>query len=82
MRAQLCSLPLGLLAIEEALEDPNNLGKSGKVLGEVLDNELRGLAELGVKVLAVRAGSHGGAEDRLDKEAVVRLQGIGVGSTE
>lgn len=36
------------------------------------------VAELGVKVLAVRGGAHGGAEDGLDEEGVVGLEGVAV----
>lgn len=75
-------LPLGLLAAEERRQDGDNLGKSVEVDLELLGDELRGLAELGVEISTVRAGGHGGAEDRLDEEAVVGLQGLSVCSTE
>jgi hypothetical protein len=39
-------------------------------------------AQLAVKVLTVRAGAHGGAEDGLDEEAVVGLEGDAVGAAE
>lgn len=75
-------LPLGLLAVEEVLEDFDNLGQRGEVHLEVVSDLFVVVAELGIEVLAVRAGAHGGAEDGLDDEAVVRLEGLAVGGAE
>lgn len=75
-------LPLGLLAVEELLENANNLGESSEVDLEIAVDLGAVVAELGVKVLAVGASAHGGAEDGLDEEAVVRLEGAAVGSAE
>lgn len=75
-------LPLGFLGLNESLEDGNNLLESSKVDLE-LSLDLGGIAtELSVKVLAVRASAHGSREDGLNQEAVVRLQGDGVGCAE
>lgn len=75
-------LPLGLLAVEEVLEDADNLCEGGEVGLELGVDLVAVVAELGVKVLAVRAGAHGSAEDGLDDEAVVRLEGVAVGGAE
>lgn len=75
-------LPLGILAGEEALEDADNLLEGGEVDTELSGDLVLVGAELGVKVLAVGAGAHGGAEDGLDEEAVVGLEGGGVGVAE
>lgn len=40
------------------------------------------ITQLGVEILAVGAGTHGGAEDRLDEPAMVRLEGGSVGGAE
>lgn len=75
-------LPLALRSVDERLEDVDDLGEGSKVSLEVGLNLLRVLAKLGVEVLSVGDGRHGGAEDRLDDEAVVGLQGVTVGSAE
>jgi hypothetical protein len=77
-----CFLPLGILGVEEALKDSDDLVESGEVDAQLGVDLLGVRAELGVKVLAVRAGAHGGAEDGLDEEAVVGLQGGAVGGSE
>ena len=73
---------LDALAVEEGLEDIDNLLESGKVLLELSADPLLVAAELAVEVLTVRAGAHGGAENGLDEEAVVGLEGDIVGGTE
>lgn len=73
---------LETLADEEGLQDVDNLLESGKVLLELGIDLVLVIAELAVKVLAVRTGTHGGAEDGLDQEAVVGLEGAIVGSAE
>ncbi|KAI6754150.1 hypothetical protein HG530_013326 [Fusarium avenaceum] len=75
-------LPLGLGAVDELLEDVHNLGEGSEVGLELSLDLLRVLTELGVKVLSVGNGGHGGAEDGLDHEVVMGLQGVGVGATE
>jgi hypothetical protein len=75
-------LPLGLGAVDELLEDVHNLGEGSEVGLELSLDLLGVLTELGVKVLSVGNGGHGGAEDGLDHEAVVGLQGVGVGTAE
>ena len=75
-------LPLGLLAVEELLENANNLGESSEVDLEVAGDLGVVIAKLGVKVLAVGASAHSGAEDGLDEEAVMRLEGAAVGGAE
>ncbi|KAI6770938.1 hypothetical protein HG531_009793 [Fusarium graminearum] len=70
------------MSVDERLEDVDDLGEGSKVSLEVGLNLLRVLAKLGVEVLSVGDGRHGGAEDRLDDEAVVGLQGVTVGSAE
>lgn len=75
-------LPLGVGAGEELLQDNDNLLERLEVDSEVaLDLGLVG-AQLGVKVLAVGGSAHGGAEDGLDEEAVVGLEGAAVGLAE
>jgi hypothetical protein len=68
-------LPLGVLAVQEALEDSNDLLQGGEVDAQLLLNLGLIGTKLGIEVLAVRASTHGGAEDGLDEEAVVGLQG-------
>jgi hypothetical protein len=75
-------LPLSLRTVDELLEDGDNLGEGSKISLEVGLDLLGVLAELGIEVLSVGDGGHGGAEDRLDDEAVVGLQGVAVGSAE
>jgi hypothetical protein len=76
------SLPLGVLGLEEGLEDGNNALESGQVRAEVVLDLGLVAAELGIKVLAVGAGAHGGGEEGLDHEAVVGLKGGSVGGAE
>lgn len=76
------NLPLGLLGVEETLEDGNNLLQGSEVDLELLNDKLSGGSELGVEVFSVGAGSHGGAEDGLDHPVVVHLEGRGVRGTE
>ena len=76
------SLPLGVLGLEETLEDTDNLLKRGEVGAELGGNLLLVVTKLSVEVLAVGAGAHGSAEDGLDEEAVVGLEGGAVGVAE
>lgn len=75
-------LPLGLLAAQEGGHDGHNRGQSLQVRLELFRNNLGAVAQLGKEVLAVRAGAHGGAEDGLNQERVVGLEGDGVGLAE
>jgi hypothetical protein len=77
----ICCLPLGLGG-NKLLKDSDDLSKRSKVGLELVLNLLRVLTELGVEVLSVGNGGHSGAEDGLDHEAVVGLQGVSVGSAE
>lgn len=73
---------LDALAVEEGLEDVDNLLQGGEVLLELGIDLVLVIAELGVEVLAVRASAHGGTENGLDEEAVVGLESDIVGGTE
>lgn len=78
-------LPLGLLGVQEALENLQVLlqrAQPGSQLLLHLGLVAAGLRQLGVKVLAVRGRAHGGAEDGLDEEAVVRLERVAVSRAE
>lgn len=66
--------PLSLLALEESLENVNNLLQGGEILLKLRFHLLLIITKLGIKVLAVGAGAHGGAENGLDNEAVVGLE--------
>src|ERR1700712_2625199 len=75
-------LPLGLLSIQESLQNANNILQSRQVCPQLgLDLCLVG-SQLFVEHLAVWAGTHGGAEDRLDEEAVVGLERETIGVLE
>lgn len=88
--SQLCShtphitlyLPLRLLTIQERLQDCNNLLQRRQPHLQFRVDLLGVFSELDVEVLAVGAGRHGGAEDRLDHEGVMRLKGIPIGVAE
>lgn len=73
---------LDALAVEEGLEDVDKVLESCEVLLELRVDLVLVVTELGIEVLAVRASAHGGAEDGLDEEAVVGLEGDIVGSAE
>lgn len=64
------------------LENTDNLGESSEIDLEIARDLGLVVAELGIKVLAVWTSAHGGAEDGLDEEAVVRLEGAAVGGAE
>jgi len=81
-QSQTPHLPLRLLAREERLENADDLVQRGQVRPQLLEDLVEVVAELGVEVLAVGAGAHGGAEDGLDHEAVVRLERDAVGAAE
>lgn len=75
-------LPLGLLALLEGLQDSHHLLQRNDLLVHLRDNLGLVITQLGVEVLAVRSRGHGSAEDGLDQEGVVRLEGTTVGLTE
>lgn len=75
-------LPLSLRGVEEPLEDADDLFQRFEVLAQLHLNLLLVRAELDIKVLAVGASAHGGAEDGLHKEAVMGLEGDTVGVAE
>jgi hypothetical protein len=75
-------LPLRLLPSQELLQDSKVLLQATKPLLE-LSLDLRiVIAELLVEVLPVWCCAHGGAEDGLHDEGVVRLEGVAVGIAE
>lgn len=75
-------LPLGVLARLEGLEDRHRLlqGLDFAIHGRY-DSSLV-VAHLGIEVFPVGRGRHGGAEDGLDHEGVVGLEGAAVGLAE
>lgn len=81
-RLDVIRLFLDALAVEEGLEDVDKVLESCEVLLELSVDLVLVVTELGIEVLAVRASAHGGAEDGLDEEAVVGLEGDIVGSAE
>lgn len=76
------SLPLRLLAGSESGQDSELLLESGQPLLKLSRDLCLVISELGVEVLAVGGGAHGGAEERLDDERVVRLERVAVGLAE
>lgn len=66
----------------ESLDNGDDALKGAQPLLELLLYLSLVIAELGIKVLAVRGGAHGGAEDGLDDERVVGLEGVAVGGAE
>lgn len=75
-------LPLGLLAVDESLQDSNDLVEGRQISGHQLLDLGLVVSQLLVEIGAGRAGAHGGAEEGFDNEGVVGLQGGGVGVTE
>lgn len=76
------TLPLRLLAVLERLENRHPLLQSLHLARERSGNLGIVATQLRVKVLSVRRGRHGGREDGLDDERVVRLEGVAVGRAE
>lgn len=76
------SLPLSLLPRCKLLQDPDHLLQGPQPDRQRLIDLGLVIAELLVEVLAVRGGAHGGAEDGLDDERVVRLERVAVGAAE
>lgn len=78
----ICPLPFSLLRVQEGLQDANlGLQRLQPDLQSLIDLCLI-VAELEVEVLSVWACGHGRAEDGLHQEAVVGLEGGGVGIAE
>lgn len=75
-------LPLGFLALLEGLQDGHHLLQGNNLLVHLGNDLGLVITQLGVEVLAVRSRGHRSAEDRLDQEGVVRLEGAAVGFTE
>ena len=75
-------LPLSLLACQELVQCSNNLLERRQVLLELLLDLRIVTAELSVEVLPVRCSAHGGAEEGLDDEGVVGLEGVAIGIAE
>ena len=75
-------LPLSLFPGQELVQCSNNLLQCSQVALELLLDLRIITAKLSVEVLPVWCGAHGGAEQRLDDERVVRLEGVAVGIAE
>jgi len=78
----LVGLPLGLLALEESLENADNLLQGGEIVLKLRVHLLLIIAKLGIKIFAVWASAHGGAENGLDNKAVVGLKSGAVRAAE
>jgi hypothetical protein len=78
----LSPLPLRLLTSSKRPQDCHHLLQRRQPLLQLRRDLALITAQLGVKVLAVRRCAHGGAEDGLDDERVVRLEGVAVGIAE
>lgn len=76
------NLPLSLLPGQELVQCSNNLLQRREVLLQLLLDLRLITAQLRVEVLPVGRSAHGGAEERLDDERVVGLEGVAVGITE
>jgi hypothetical protein len=75
-------LPLRLLPRHELLQDGKVLLKATEPLLQLSLHLCVVITQLVVKVLPVRGRAHGGAEDGLHNERVVRLEGVAVGVAE
>lgn len=75
-------LPLGLLPGEELVQDGNILLQRSQPLLQLSLNLGLVVSQLLVKVGTVWSSAHGGAENGLDDERVVGLEGVSVGVTE
>lgn len=76
------NLPLSSLGILESLEDGDHLLQSSNLLRHCGVNLGLILTQLGVEILSIWGCGHSSTEDGLDKEGVVRLKGVAIGSTE
>lgn len=76
------NLPLILLPAQELLENVDPLLQRSQPLAQLLVHPRLIIAQLGVEVLPVWGGRHGGGEDRLDEHAVELLKGVAVGVAE
>ena len=75
-------LPLGLFASQELVQNRDVLLQSLQPLIQFLVHTWLVISQLGIEVLSVGCGRHGGGEDGLDDEGVVRLKGLAIGFTE
>lgn len=75
-------LPLSFLAVLESLQDSDALLESCNILLRCCLDLALVITQLGVEVLSVWGCRHGSAEDRLDDEGVVRLEGVAISVTE
>lgn len=75
-------LPLSRLGSLESLQDGDHLLQSSDLLSHCGSNLSLILTQLRIEVLAVWSGRHGSAENGLDEEGVVRLEGVAVGTAE
>ena len=75
-------LPLGLLPGEELVQDGNILLQRSQPLLQLGLNLGLVVSKLLVKVGAVWGSAHSGAENGLDDERVVGLEGVAVGIAE
>jgi hypothetical protein len=75
-------LPLCLLPRHELVQDSKVVFEALKPLLKLSLHLCIVVAQLVVKVLPVRGRTHGGAEDGLHDERVVRLEGVAVGVAE
>lgn len=76
------TLPLRLLPPQKLIQHAHPLLQRDQPRIQLLAHPRLVVPELRVKVLAVRRGAHGGGEDGLDDEGVVRLEGAAVGVAE
>ena len=75
-------LPLGLFASQELVQNSDVLLQSLQPLIQFLVHTWLVISQLGIEVLSVGCSRHGGGEDGLDDEGVVRLKSLAVGFTE
>lgn len=76
------TLPLILLPAQELLKYVDPLLQRRQPVAQLLVHPRLIVAQLGVEVLPVGGGRHGGGEDRLDEHAVELLKGVAVGVAE
>ena len=75
-------LPLSLLGLLETLEDAHNLLQGCQPGPQLIMDLFLVVSKLGVKVLPVRASSHGSTEDGLDEEAMMGLESGAISGAE
>jgi hypothetical protein len=75
-------LPLGLLPLQETLQDRNDLLQTCQPNPQLRSHLLHICTQLRIKVLTVRSRRHGGAENGLHHEGMVGLEGAAIGISE